>query len=309
MEPGNGLSVLVTGGTGFLDRPLVEHLSAQGHRCTVLVRKSPPEGWAPPGVSFVPYGNAPWPRADAVINLAGDPIVGLWTARKRAAILSSRVEVTRRVVEWLKSDSQRPSVLLSASAVGYYGDRPGETLDEDSPPDPQRRFRWEVCDAWENEALRAEEFGVRTVLLRIGNVLHPSGGYLGRVLEFARRGLLFVPGRPEAFVSWIAREDAVRLVADLALTRGDCRGPLNLTAPEPIAQGALMRALAERVGRRVAGRMPAALLRATLGEFASAILDDQRVLPAKALRLGYDFRHPRAEDYLRGVLASAGRAG
>ena len=294
--------VLLTGATGFIGRPLVEHLAARGCRCTIVSRSSaPPRDWAPPaGTAFLGHDD-PWPRAHAVVNLAGESIVGLWTARKRQDVLESRMSVTRRLVDWMRRQGSPPRMFVSGSAVGWYGNRPGETLTEDSTPDPQRKFRWQVCQAWEDAARAASsDLNVRTVFLRIGNVMHRSGGYLGRALPWIRRGFAFVPGRADAMFSWIALPDLIRTV-EFALTDPRLAGPVNAVAPEPVSQGQAMRLLAKACGVDVAGRVPAGLLRMLLGEFSTTMLDDQAVVPRRALNAGFEFQCRTFAEFVRSL--------
>ena len=293
------MRILVTGGTGFLGHPLTAHLAGLGYECTVLTRdpaRAARSGLAP-GVKIAPC-HGPLPPADAVIHLAGESIVGLWTRRKRHAILASRVEGTRQLVAALHASATRPHTLLSASAVGFYGDRPGETLDETSAPDPAARFRSTVCREWEAAANEAEALGIRVVNLRLGNVLAADGGYLGGLLPIYRALGGIALGNADAKISWIAREDAVRLIA-FALAHDRWFGPLNVTAPHAATQREFSTALAAQLHRRVLARLPAPLLRAVLGEFSSALLDDQCVLPAKAMVAGFTFAQPTLADFLR----------
>jgi uncharacterized protein (TIGR01777 family) len=283
--------IAITGGTGFIGQPLVAHLATLGHRAIVLSRS--PERAA--RVSF-PAGTEiahadVLPSCDAVIHLAAESVAGLWTPAKRRRILASRVESTRRIVAELRERQHRPQTLLVASAVGYYGDRPGELLTEDAAPDPQCGFRSEVCRAWEAAAAEAEALGIRVVRLRLGNVMSTHGGFLGAMLPLWRRGACFLLGNPEAAISWISREDAVRLIA-FALESEQLRGPVNVVSPHAITQRTLVTSVARRLGRSVIGQVPGSLLRAGLGEFATALLDDQRVVPAAAESAGFRYQHP-----------------
>jgi uncharacterized protein (TIGR01777 family) len=301
------MRVVITGGTGFLGRPLAAQLARLGYECTVVTR-DPARAAAcglPPEVRIVADGTLP--AADAVINLAGESVVGLWTPRKRRAILVSRVEGTRRLVAAMRRAKVRPHTLLSASAVGFYGDRPGEALEETSPGDARGSFRAEVCRQWEDAANEADALGVRVINLRIGNVLDAGGGFLGGVLPVFRAlgGLAF--GAPEAAIPWISREDCLRLIV-FALANERWYGPLNLTAPAPVTHGEFSAGLAGRLHRPFLGAVPSALLRLMLGEFSSALLDDQNVVPAKALAAGFTFRHPAWSDWLDATFPAASNA-
>lgn len=293
------MHLVVTGGTGFLGRPLVEHFVALGYECTVLTREPRRAATCglPHGVKFARLTELP--AADAIIHLAGESIVGLWTARKRRAILASRVDGTRRLITALRTAKNRPHTLLSASAVGFYGNRPGEALEESCLADPQQSFRAEVCRQWEEVASEADRLGIRVVNLRIGNVMDPAGGYLAGILPLYRALGGFVIGHADAVIPWISRVDCIRLIA-FALANERWYGPLNITHPEPLTHRHFTHTVAQAVHRTSLGRIPSGLLRLALGEFAGALLDDQRVIPAKALAAGFTFAHSSWDKFLRG---------
>ena len=293
------MKILVTGGTGFIGRATVNRLSAHGHQCIVGSR-NPARAASiglPPGTEFLSDVNQS-PPVDAAILLAGESVAGLWTRRKRAAIMSSRVEGTRRVVDWMRTASPRPAVLISPSAVGYFGNRPGEVLDEASPPDPARGFRSRVCLAWEAEAWRAEDLGVRTVVPRFGVVLGPGGGMLRELLRAHRLRFSFVLGNPAAIVPWVALDDVVSAI-ERALVDAEISGVVNVVAPVKTTNETFTRAVAASVGSHVWGRVPAWLLRAAMGELATAVLDDDYVVPRALLAAGFEF----AETDLAAFLA------
>ena len=266
------LVIAITGSHGFVGSALVARFRAQGHTVIPLPRE----------IGLLP-------GCDVLIHLAGESPAGYWTARKRRAIYTSRVLGTRRLVARLRDAVSLPKVFLCASAVGVYGHRPGEPLDEASAPG--RGFRADTCLDWEAEARKAEALGVRTLRLRFGTILDPSGGYLGRMLPLLKHGLCFVLGDPEDRFAWISLEDAVRMI-EFAMTHETVSGALNVVAPVPATQGAFARAAAALAGRRVLGQLRAGFLRASLGELAAAIVDVQDVAPAKALQEGFGHVHP-----------------
>ena len=299
------MKVALTGATGFLGRPLVAHLYALGHERLVLSRD--PEKARrvlTPNVAVAPL--EPLSPCDAVIHLAGEPVVGLWTPWKRRAILESRVAGTRRLIGAMRDLTPPPRILLCASAIGIYGHRPGEQLAESAAPDPRDRFRAQVCRAWEAAASEAQELGTRVTALRLGNVMDPSGGFLGGLLPLFQRGACFVLGDPEAQVSWISLEDAVRLIG-FALENDAIRGPLNVVSPATVSQRSLAQTLAARLGKKVRGNLPAPALRGLLGEFSAALLDDQNVTPERALAAGFHFTHPAWRSCLDAMFGSADR--
>ncbi|MBZ5604850.1 MAG: TIGR01777 family oxidoreductase [Acidobacteriia bacterium] len=224
------------------------------------------------------------PPCDAVVNLAGEPVAQRWTAAAREKIRSSRVDGTRRLVEAMRKNP--PKVLVSASAIGYYGSRGDDVLTESSAPGDD--FLAKVCIEWEREAMRAEEFGVRVVILRIGVVLGPGGGALAKMLPIFRLGL----GGPIAdgrhWMSWIHIDDMVRLI-EFAL-ENPIRGVLNATAPNPVTNAEFTRELARVVHRPAIFPVPKFVLRMLYGEMASILWASQRVLPEAANLAGFDFR-------------------
>lgn len=272
-----GLVIGITGASGFLGRPLAARLAAAGHTVVPIPREM-----------------GELPGVDALVHLAGESVAGIWTPGKRRAILESRVQGTRRLVDRMRDLAHRPRVFVCASATGIYGHRPGEVLDDEAPPGAG--FRSDVCRAWEGEARAAERFGIRTVLLRFGSVLDPAGGYFGGLIPFLRRGLCVVLGRTTDRFPWISREDAVRLV-DFAIATPSLEGPVNAVAPRTPTQKEFARAAAALFRRHVLGRVPRRVLRLLLGEFARAFIDSQDVRPEKALRHGFVFRHPDLEAW------------
>lgn len=281
------MRVLLTGGTGFVGRALAEALVAAGHT-VMLVTRDPSHASAP----AVDWDGVPAAvtEADAVVNLAGEPIAARrWSNAQKARIRSSRVESTRRLVEAIAAATVRPSVLVTASAVGYYGPHGDEPLDETAPAGSD--FLAEVCRAWEAEAFAAEALGLRVVRLRIGIVLARDGGALGRMLPPFRAFVGGALGSGTQWMSWIHRDDLVGLVVD-ALKKDAYRGPVNASAPQPATNEEFTRVLGQVLARPTLFRVPAIALRLALGEMADVLLTGQRVIPAVADRIGYRWRYP-----------------
>lgn len=287
--------VLVTGATGFVGPRLVNALSAAGHEVTVLARDPAKAArvLAPPyrvvtDLAQLPDGE----RIDAVVNLAGEPISdGLWTLGKRRRILRSRLHATRDVLRLIARLEHGPEVLVSGSAVGWYGLRGDERLDETAEPRPC--FSHRMCEAWEQAARGAEALGVRVVRLRLGLVLGTDGGMLARLLLPFEFGLGGPIGSGRQWMPWIAQGDAVRLIVH-ALATPALRGAVNATAPEPVCNAEFARELGRALGRPALLRAPGALLSRLGGAFADELLlGGQRVLPAKAIATGFRFDHPR----------------
>jgi len=286
--------VLVTGGTGFIGRAVCHALRGAGHAVTIVSRDSGGASDDAIGWDAVGQGVA---AADAVVNLAGEPIAGgRWGPARKEAILQSRVSATRALVDAAGLAARRPRVLVSASAVGYYGARDDEPVDETAGPGSG--FLAEVCQAWEREASRAEAFGLRLVRLRLGMVLAGDGGALGRMLPPFRAFVGGPLGNGQQWVSWIHRGDVTGLVLEALVNEG-YRGAVNATAPEPVRNRNFTAALGRVLVRPAAIRVPAVVLRLALGEMADMLITGQRVLPRAAERLGYRWQYPEVLGALR----------
>lgn len=284
------MDVFVTGATGLIGRALCEALVRRGDAVTALSRSPDAARRLPAGVRAVtgdPTVAGPWQdalaRADACVNLAGEPLDARWNAERKRRFHASRVDATRNVATVLRAGG--PAVLVSASAVGFYGDRGDEVLDEDSAPGDD--FLAGLCRDWEAAAAPAAA-RARVVLLRTGLVLAREGGALPRM---ARPFRLFAGGPlgdGSAFQPWIHRDDVVGL-ALLALRDERAAGPLNATGPAPVRNRELARAIGRALSRPSLFPAPAAAIRLAIGEMADVVLASQRVLPRRALALGYRF--------------------
>jgi uncharacterized protein (TIGR01777 family) len=290
------MRVALTGASGFLGPELVRALLQRGHAVHVLARDVPrtlsrlPAGVTGAGFDALQGAQVGALRGvDAVVHLAGEPVSQRWTREARRRIFESRERGTRAVVEAMASAGVR-GPLVSASAVGYYGDRGAEPLTEASAPG--RGFLADVCRAWEAEAQRAEGLGVRTVRLRIGLVMHPEGGVLHKVLPTFKMGAGGRLGSGAQYFPWIHREDALGLLL-FALEREGLAGPLNAVAPEQVTNAQFSHVLGEVLHRPSVMHVPAFALRMAFGEMASAALESQRVLPERALAEGYRFQYPK----------------
>jgi len=284
----------VTGGTGFIGQAVCHALRGAAHTVTIVSRD--PAHASGTAVGWDAVGQAV-AAADALVNLAGEPIAaGRWGPVRKEAILQSRVNATRALVDAAGAAAQRPGVLVSASAVGYYGARDDELLDETAGPGTG--FLAEVCRAWEHEASRAETLGLRVVRLRIGMVLAGDGGALARMLPPFRA---FVGGRlgsGQQWMSWIHRGDLTGLVVEAVANEG-YRGAVNATAPQPVRNREFVAALGRVLVRPATVPVPGVVLRLALGEMADMLLTGQRVLPRAAERLGYRWQYPEVLGALR----------
>jgi uncharacterized protein len=297
------LSVVVSGASGLIGSALVTALRAEGNRVTCLVRRKAAAGeiqWDPERERLLPHQLE---EQDAVIHLAGENIGSRWTRSRKLRIRDSRVRGTRLLSETLAHLQRPPRVLVSASAVGIYGDRGDEVLTERSElGDPGREFLVSVCLEWEAAAAPARAAGIRVVHPRFGVVLSPDGGALRKLLPPFRLGLGGPISSGSQWMSWIALPDVVAAIQHL-LTAEGLAGPVNLTAAQPVTNADFTRALARVLGRPAVIRVPAAGLRLALGEMARAtILSSARVAPEKLLGSGYRFQHSSVEDALRSLL-------
>jgi uncharacterized protein (TIGR01777 family) len=286
------MHILLTGGTGLIGRRLCRHWSLAGHRLTVLSRR--PErvaalcGESVRGIAgFDELADEP---LDAVVNLAGEPIAERpWTPRRKALLWDSRVRLTERLVEWLETREQRPAVLISGSAVGWYGDAGERPLDESSAAAGED-FASELCLAWEQIAVEAEALGIRVVRLRTGLVLAPEGGFLKRMLPAFRAGLGGKLGSGRQWMPWVHIEDIVGLI-DFLLHQPAASGPYNACAPQPVRNRDFTQALGQALHRPTLLGVPAFALRMLLGELAVLLLGGQRVHPKRLLEAGFVFRY------------------
>jgi uncharacterized protein len=318
------LRVTVTGATGLLGKQLVGSLRAAGAEVTVLSRDpqrarelfagSDQAARSAPPVTALAWDlmSEPAPLEalvgrDAVLHLAGENVAQRWSAKAKAAIRESREHGTRNLVEGIaaidaaaSSDEARPRVLVSSSAIGYYGPHAQEPIDEEAPPGDD--FLARTCVIWEQEAQAAVELGLRVVKIRTGVVLDADGGALAKMLPPFKLGV----GGPVAggaqYISWIHREDLVGMML-AALRDKDWAGPINATAPEPATNSEFSQVLGHVLHRPSLLPVPGFALRALYGEMAEIVTTGARVMPAKPLMLGYEFKYPLLEPALREALS------
>ena len=299
------MRVLISGASGLIGQALIRALVAAGHQPVALVRRAPREGevqWDP-GQLFDPAKLA---NCDAVVHLAGKNIAGRWTEKFKQEVRESRVQGTRTLATAAAESYRRsgkPGVFLSASAIGYYGDRGEELLTESSPAG--EGFLAEVSQQWEAATAPASEAGVRVVNLRIGVVLAHGGGALPPLLLPFRLGLGGRMGSGKQYWSWIALDDVVGAI-QFALENDSLRGPVNLVSPQPARNQDFVRALGEVLHRPTIFPLPAWVARIALGEMAdAAILGSARVEPAKLQAAGYRFVHRDLRQAIRAALHDA----
>jgi uncharacterized protein (TIGR01777 family) len=298
--------VLVTGATGFIGRRLVEALTAAGHEVIVLARDPAKASTLRPPFRLVTRLDqiANDTTIDTIINLAGEPIAnGLWTRAKRRKILSSRLRMTQGVVRLIGRLERRPALLISGSAIGWYGLWRDESLTEFDGG--KRCFSHRLCEAWEQAAKKAQGQGTRVVRLRIGLVLGTDGGMLANLLVPFEFGLGGPIGSGAQWMSWIERDDLIRLIAHI-VADPQFTGPVNATAPEPVTNSTFAQELARALHRPALLRLPAFVLHRLLGGLADELLlGGQRVLPDKADAAGFKFRHETLRSALSAMLGQA----
>ena len=285
------MRILLTGGTGLIGRALCRHWLEQGHELLVWSRR--PEqvpqlcGAAVRGVAQLEeLGDI---ELHAVINLAGAPIAErLWTRARKALLWESRINLTERLVDWLAGLTRRPQLMISGSAVGWYGDAGERQLREDDPP-ASSDFASQLCIAWEESAQRAQELGIRVILIRTGLVLARDGGFLTRLLPPFRLGLGGRIGDGRQWMPWIHLQDQVALI-DFLLHHPTANGPYNACAPQPVRNAEFTRNLAQALHRPALLPLPAPVLRVGFGELSGLLLGGQHVLPERLSAEGFRFR-------------------
>ncbi|MBP8111803.1 MAG: TIGR01777 family oxidoreductase [Agitococcus sp.] len=298
------MQILLTGGTGFLGSALCALLLNEGHQLTIISRK--------PQVIFTRYGGKVRGLRrltdltvndyfDVVINLAGEGIADQpWTQQRKLALYTSRVNLTDELVDWMRRVKKRPQVLLSASAIGWYGNQSHEILDEDSHPHDE--YTHQLCKDWEKSALAAEQLGIRVCVLRTGVVLGRHGGMLKKLLPVFGFNLGGHLGDGQQWFSWIALQDYLSAVLFL-MTNPKTHGVFNLTAPQPVTNSDFTHELAHLLHRKAFLSVPSIVLRLLMGEMSVLLLGGQRVLPSRLLDAGFSFRLPSLQKALQVELA------
>ncbi len=299
------MKIVISGATGFIGKAFSEALLKQGHSLTVLTRS--PKQTQNPKLSFVVWNPDDEKTivkeidgTDAVVNLAGEPIIGKrWSANQKEKLLTSRVNATKIITHSIEKAKIKPKVFVNASAIGYYGSRGNEELTENSHSGED--FLAKVCKAWEAHAVRAKDFGVRVVCLRIGVVLGKNGGALEKMLPpfklFAGGWL----GNGNQWMSWIHIEDLVRLIS-FCIENPKAEGPVNGVSPAPVTNKAFSMVLAQTLKRPCFMPVPEVALKLLLGEASIILLGSARVLPRKARELSFTFYHPDIRNALAAIL-------
>jgi uncharacterized protein len=301
MGKGKAMKVFITGGTGFVGTHLTRQLTEQGFQVTLLTRSIKPGRFLPRGAAYLegdPTRPGPWQNEaashDIFINLAGASIFHRWTDTYKTVLRESRIQTTRNLVKTLSLDKGRGKVLISTSAVGYYGFHQDEELDEKSPAGND--FLALLARDWEQEAMKAEEWGVQVIRSRFGIVLGDKGGALDQMGSLFNKGLGSRLGRGQQWFSWVHQQDLSDILLFLIQQKG-LSGPVNCTSPFPVQNRELTRILGEVLRKPIfLPPVPGFMLRLIMGEFGNVLLEGQRVLPRKLMSLGYSFRFPLIKD-------------
>jgi uncharacterized protein len=299
------VKVFMTGGTGFVGTYLSRELAQAGHTVTVLTRRERPPSLDQTDISFLtgdPTQEGTWmaavPEHDWIINLAGTSIFGRWTEALKKEMMESRVFSTRNLVTAL-AEGDLHQLFCSASAVGYYGPRGEEELTEASPPDSG--FLGELARNWEAEALKAQGLGIRVIITRFGIVLGQNGGALGQMVPMFRKFLGGPLGSGLQWFSWIHQQDHARAYLFIQ-EHPEITGPVNFTAPNPVRNRDLTKALGKVLSRPAFVAAPEFMLRLVLGELADTLLTGQKVFPQRLLNAGFQFNFPDIDAALKDLL-------
>ena len=297
------MHILLTGGTRLIGRQLCQRLSQQGHQLTVWSRR-PEEvprlcGDTVRGVAHLnDLGDQP---VDALINLAGAPIADRpWTRKRRTLLWDSRIGLTEQLLAWMERREQKPQVMISGSAVGWYGDGGERELDETAQP-VKEDFASHLCGAWEETAQRAQALGVRVVIIRTGLVLSDQGGFLQRLLLPFKFGMGGPIGNGRQWMPWIHIQDQIAAI-EFLLNQSDAQGPYNLCAPSPARNSDFAKALAAVLHRPAFMPLPGLALKILMGELSVLLLGGQRARPARLEEAGFSFRFTQLHDALNDLL-------
>lgn len=297
------MNYLITGGTGLIGSKICQKLQAAGHTVIVLSR-SRDKVHRRCGLSAIAVTSLDEighnEQVDVVINLAGAPIADArWTQKRKQELKDSRIKLTEALVEWMARRQQKPASLISGSAIGWYGDQGETALTEQSGF--RDEFAHELCDQWEQAALRAQQFGVRVCLVRTGLVLAPRAGFLQRMLLPFKLGMGGPISDGQQYMSWVHLEDISNLFIFLS-KQATLEGVFNGTAPTPVTNAEFSRTLAQNLHRPAFMVVPACVLKLAFGEMSQLLLGGQRVLPEKARAAGFEFQYTDLNSALGQVL-------
>jgi uncharacterized protein (TIGR01777 family) len=292
------MRIAITGATGLIGSRLVAELQQRGDT-VIAVSRDPERASGQLGVEGRARDELSVVVVDAFVNLAGEPLDQRWTAERKEQIRSSRVAATEALVAAMAKADPRPRVLVSASAAGYYGDRGDDELDESAPPGDD--FLASLCVDWERAADAAADLGLRVVKIRTGIVLDRAGGALRKMVPPFNAGLGGPVAGGRQYTPWIALDDLVGMYV-AALYSEEWSGAVNACAPDPATNAEFTRALGRALHRPAVVPVPEFALKVLFGEMASVVTASQRMVPRRALELGYEFRHPQLHEAMRTAL-------
>jgi uncharacterized protein (TIGR01777 family) len=300
-------NILVTGATGFIGKTLCRVLLAQGHTLTLLARDfTKAANIGGKHLTLIDSLNTLTPdnHFDVIINLAGEPIADKrWTSARKSSLIASRVELTQQLVQWIATAKHKPSVLISGSAIGYYGPQQDAQLNEDG--EVVESFSHQLCKDWELAALNAEKFGVRVVLMRTGIVIGRRGGALLKMLSPFSLGLGGQIGNGQQWMSWIHLDDWIGITLK-AIATPEISGPINATAPQPVTNKEFTKTLGRALHRPTWMTLPSFAVKALFGDMGQELLlSGQKVLPEKMQKLGYPFKYPKLFPAIEEVINHA----
>ena len=293
------MNVLITGGTGFIGSYLVEYLLGKSCNITILTRD---KRKVSSGIRAIEDVNEikPSEKIDVIVNLAGSPINKRWSDKYKQELVDSRINTTKSVVSLIKKLKKKPEVLISASAIGYYGSQDDSILDEDA--NPRNEFTHQLCKKWENEALKAEELGVKVYITRLGVVLGKKGGALKQILPPFKIGLGGIIGSGKQYFSWVHIHDVISAFSFLVENKKQS-GIYNLTAPYPVTNSIFTKTLGKHLKRLTIFSMQAFVVKILFGEMGKTLLlNGQRVVPQKLEKAGFKFKYPKIDNALKEIL-------
>ena len=301
------MHILMTGGTGFIGSHLTRAMLARGNQVTLWVRSvAKAQSLFPGRVNIVESLDDVASPVDAIVNLAGEAIIGArWSDTRKKALLDSRIQTTKILVDWINVAEHKPQVLVSGSAIGYYGNYP-EDIELTEAANPRACFASELCQQWEAEALKAEDLGVRVCRVRTGVVLDQHAGALNRMWLPFKAGLGGRVASGKQWFSWIHRQDMIDLLLFMIDTQ-TISGAVNAVAPKPVIYDTFTDTFAKTLKRKAWLPMPSLLLNIMLGEAASLLIEGQKVVPKALLDAGFEFQFEEIDKALEEIVAEGSR--
>jgi uncharacterized protein (TIGR01777 family) len=293
------MKVLITGGTGFVGSHLVEYLLGKGCNITILTRDKAKVAGGVEAISDIDEIK-PSKKIDVIVNLAGAPISKRWSEKYKQELIDSRVNTTKGIISLIKKLKHKPELLISASAIGYYGSQDDTPLYENSPP--LNEFTHQLCKKWENEALKAEKIGVRVCITRLGVVLGKNDGALKQMIYPFKLGLGGKIGSGEQYFSWVHIDDVIAAFIFLVENKNQT-GIYNVTAPNPVSNTEFTKALGRQLKRLTLFPMPTFVVKLLFGEKGETLLlNGQRVVPNKLKKAGFRFKYPKINEALGNIV-------